>query len=86
MVYYYDPSSSGSSASKLLSDISPSLTIKEVSGIAIPGDGNLYFGNRLKSQILQFPLTMSPTPKATGGVVFFDELPDFPEFIELIPG
>jgi len=84
-VYYYNPSSSASTAAELLTKVNSSLTIKDVSGIAIPGDGYLYVGNRLKSQILQFPLTMSPTPTATGGVVFFDELPDFPEFIGLIP-
>jgi len=83
MIYCYN-TSSGGAVTGLLQKISPGITINEVSGMAIPGDGYLYFGNRLNLQVLRFPLQMSSPPQATGGEVFFDQLPDFPEFIRLL--
>jgi hypothetical protein len=81
MVYYY--TSGAATAQALVTDITPGITINEVSGIVIPGDGYIYIGSRLNLQVLQFTLK-SPT-SATGGAVFFDQLPDFPEFIGLVP-
>jgi hypothetical protein len=82
MVYCYSPSTGA--VTELLQNISPNITINSVSGLAIPGDGYIYFGNRLNLQVLRFPLQMSSPPQASGGEVFFDQLPDFPEFITLL--
>lgn len=53
--------------------------IDATAGIALPGDGHIYVASRKSSQVLQYPLS-SPTSAGTGAV-FFDQLPDQPEFI-----
>lgn len=63
----------------------PGVKIKAVSGLAIPGDGYIYVNSRETFQVMQFTLNISTTPpSASNGVIFFDQLPDYPEFIRLL--
>ena len=80
MVYYYTVAAG--QAQPLIANLSPGITINEVSGLVIPGDGYIYIGSRGNLQVLRFKLASST--QATGGEVFFDKLPDFPEFVGLI--
>jgi len=81
-VYCYTPSSQ--KVTQLLPS-NPGVTIKAVSGLAIPGDGYIYVNSRETFQVMQFQLNLSTTPpSASNGVIFFDQLPDYPEFIRLL--
>ena len=56
--------------------------IDGTSGIALPGDGNIYVASRKGQRILKYPLS---TPTTAGaGSVFLGQLPDQPEFVGMV--
>jgi hypothetical protein len=59
--------------------------VKDGSGIAIPGDGNLYLGQRATKEVWQYELDESSWPPVTSQpIVEESDLPDAPEFVAVL--
>jgi hypothetical protein len=81
-VQVFDTTTPAGAPSSIFGKGGASPAIDATAGIALPGDGYIYVASRKSSQVLQYPLS-SPTLAATGAV-FFDQLPDQPEFIGVL--